>query len=110
LPTVSTFSGRIAMSKRGITRRGFVKGVAAAAVSAPFLAARSALGADQKPSPSDRLTLGFIGMGTQNGGHLGHFLGQKDAQVLAVCDVDTTRREHAKQRVEEKYAAKTKSG
>jgi len=42
-------------------------------------------------------------MGTMNRGHLGHFLGQKDVQVLAVCDVDTTRREAAKKTVEGRY-------
>ena len=29
-------------------------------------------------------------------GHLGHFLGSGDVQVLAVCDVDTNRRNNAK--------------
>ena len=38
--------------------------------------------------------MGFIGMGTQSRGLLGGFLGQ-DTQVVAVCDVDTTRREDA---------------
>jgi predicted dehydrogenase len=66
--------------------------------------------ADKKAAPSDRLTLGFIGMGTQCRGHLGWFLGQKDVQVLAVCDVDTTRREHAKQTVETRYGKDQKSG
>ena len=42
-------------------------------------------------------------MGTQSRGLLGGFLGQ-DTQVLAVCDVDTTRREAAKQRVNQFYA------
>src|SRR5262249_19138497 len=31
-------------------------------------------------------------------------------EVLAVCDVDTTRRENAQKKVEEKYGEKTKSG
>src|SRR5262245_16434827 len=91
-----------------ITRRDFVKGTAAAAVLPAFVPA--ALGDDQKAPASDRLTLGFIGMGTQNRGHLGYSLRQKDAQVLAVCDVDTTRRESAKQAVEKHYAEKEKSG
>ena len=59
---------------------------------------------------ANRPTLGFIGMGTMNRGHLGHFLGQKDVQVLAVCDVDTTRREAAKKTVESRYADAIKSG
>lgn len=47
--------------------------------------------------------MGFIGMGTQNRGLLGNFMGQKDVQVVAVCEVDKTRRETARQRVNEHY-------
>jgi predicted dehydrogenase len=83
------------------TRRAFLQGTAAAA--APLLLGHAAFASDKKVAPSDRLTLGFIGVGTMNRGHLGWFLGQKDVQVLAVCDVDTTRREAAKKTVEDRY-------
>ena len=83
------------------TRRKFLGSAGAALVAAPFVARHSFLGAD---APSERIGLGFIGMGTQNRGHLGWFLGQSDCQVLAVSDVDTTRREHAKRTVEERYS------
>jgi predicted dehydrogenase len=53
--------------------------------------------------------MGFVGMGTQNRGLLGGFLGQ-ETKVLAVCDVDTTRREAAKKRVDEYYAQKGEQG
>jgi predicted dehydrogenase len=43
-----------------------------------------------------------------NRGHLDHFLGQGDVQVLAVCEVDTTRREHAKKKTEERYGSNDK--
>ena len=87
-----------------ITRRGFVRGVAAATVAAPIIVPGSVLGGDEKEAPSERLTLGFIGIGKMNRGHLGRFLGYSDVQVLAVCDVDTTRREHAKKTVEDRYS------
>ena len=45
-------------------------------------------------------------MGKQMGSHLGNCLNRDDIEVLAVCDVDTTRREHAKKRVDTAYAAK----
>jgi len=96
--------------RSAITRRDFVRSAAAAAASLPVLLPRSALGDDKKAQASERLTLGFIGMGTQNRGHLGHFLGQKDTQVLAVCDVDTTRREAAQKTVEERYGKDKKNG
>jgi predicted dehydrogenase len=88
-----------------ISRRQFI-----AAAAVPLIVPRSALGSQDKAAPSERLTLGFIGMGTMNRGHLGHFLGQKDVQVVAVCDVDTTRRESAKQTVEERYSKDSKDG
>jgi predicted dehydrogenase len=93
-----------------MTRRDFVKGAAAAAAGLPLLLPGPSRGDEKKPAAGDRLTLGFIGVGKQNSGHLGHFLGQKDVQVLAVCDVDTTRRDHARKTVEDRYAEQVKSG
>jgi predicted dehydrogenase len=94
--------------RHGISRRAFVSSAAAAAV--PLILPRSALGDDKKPGANGRLTLGFIGMGYQMGGHLNYFLGQKETQVLAVCEVDKTRREHAKKTVEDRYGKEQKSG
>jgi predicted dehydrogenase len=91
-----------------VSRRSFLQGAAATAAALPILEA-SADESKKKPA-SDRLTLGFIGMGTQNRGHLGQFLGQKDVQVVAVCDVDTTRRENARSIVEKRYGKDKKSG
>ena len=54
--------------------------------------------------PSERITMGFIGVGGQGSGHLlggawtyvaGGYAGRKDVQVLAVCDVWRDRRERA---------------
>ena len=79
-------------------RRSFLKGAAAGA--APFILPSHIWSAETKPN--DRITMGFIGMGRQSGGLLGNFLGQ-DTQVLAVCDVDKTRREDAKNKVDQRY-------
>jgi len=92
-----------------LTRRQFVR-TSAAAASAPWIVSAAALGQDKKSPASERITLGFIGMGIMNRGHLAGFLGQKDVQVLAVCDVDTTRREHAKKMVDDRYAKGRKGG
>jgi len=91
-----------------LTRRGFV-GKAGLAVGAglafPHLVPSSVLGADGKTAPSSRITLGFIGTGDHGiGRNLNGFLGHADAQVVAVCDVDTERRERAKSIVEQRYA------
>ena len=57
-----------------------------------------------KRPAGERLTLGFIGVGMQSRGHLGGFLGMKDVQVVAVCDVVAERRDNARQMVEKQYA------
>jgi predicted dehydrogenase len=85
------------------SRRTFLQGTLASAAAWPFVAHAVTADEEKKAPASERLTLGFIGMGTQNRGHLGYFLGQKDVQVLAVCDVDTTRRENAQKTVEKRY-------
>jgi len=87
-----------------LPRRAFIRTATAAglAASAPFLLPSRLWSAEAKPS--GQLTLGFIGVGTQGRGLMGGFLNRKECRVLAVCDVDTSRREHAKKRVEDHYA------
>jgi predicted dehydrogenase len=92
-----------------LSRRDFVSG-AAAAIGLPLIVSSAALGDEKKDPASERITLGFIGVGMMNRGHLGHFLGTKDVQVVAVCDVDTKRRDHAKKMVEDRYGKENKSG
>ena len=92
---------------RNLSRRSFIKSTAIAA-AAPFILPSRIRSAEVKPN--DRIALGFIGMGTQNRGLLGGFLTYPQTQVLAVCDVDTTRRENAKKMVEDYYAAKNANG
>jgi predicted dehydrogenase len=48
----------------------------------------------------------MIGMGTMNYGHLKGFLGMNEVQLLAVCDVDTNRRENAKKTADDYYTKK----
>lgn len=71
-------------------RRDFVKTGAAAAVGAS-LAARPALGALParrfRSASSERLRLGFIGVGGRGSGLLGLALERDDCDVTAVCDV-----------------------
>ena len=92
-----------------ITRRTFVTR-SAAALAAPYLVRSSALGLGAAVTPSNRITLGFIGIGMMGQGHLRHCLQYPDAQVLAVCDVDKWRRDHAKAAVEAAYAQKAPGG
>jgi predicted dehydrogenase len=85
------------------TRRKFLKNSiigGAGAFAIPSLLPTRLWAAETKPS--DRVTMGFIGMGMQSKALLQAFLGQS-TQVLAVCDVDTNRRENAKKTVDAHY-------
>lgn len=91
------------MSKR-FSRRTFIR-AASTAIAAPMIIPASALGLEKgTPAPSNRIGVGFIGMGKQMGGHLNHVAGKPAYEVISVCDVDKTRRDHAKKTVETKYA------
>jgi len=94
------------------SRRSFITaaGSTALTLGMPAIVPARALGREGKAPASERLTLGFIGMGIQNSGHLDAFLGKAETQVLAVCDCDTTRREHARKRVDEHYAKEKTKG
>jgi len=90
-----------------IDRRGFLKRTALAAGAAagfPYIVPGSALGRDGTIAPSNRITLGFIGIGKMAKGHLGSFLNDRGVQVLAICDVERVRREAQAKRAEEFYA------
>jgi predicted dehydrogenase len=87
-----------------MTRRVFLQGTAAVLAAAPMVVPASALGRAGHTGPGDRITVGFIGCGKMaNDFHLPTVLGFADVQALAVCDVDASRRAHAKQRVQDAY-------
>jgi hypothetical protein len=98
-----------------VTRRHFLRQTTtavAAAFAAPAIIPASALGRAGAMPPSERVTMGFIGVGGQGSGHLlggawtyvaGGYAGRKDVQVLAVCDVWRDRREKARKKVNDHY-------
>jgi predicted dehydrogenase len=81
--------------KSATSRRRFLKqGVAAAAtVGFPHIIPGSALGLDGATAPSNRIAVGFIGMGKMARGHLGSFRQDRGVQVVGICDVEQGRRE-----------------
>jgi predicted dehydrogenase len=89
------------------TRRSFLK-KAALASAATIILPSHLVSAQNKPS--DRINMGFIGMGKQSRGLLRGFIGQSNVQVVAVCDVDTTRRENARVTVNDYYKNNPKKG
>jgi len=94
-------------STRSFTRRSFIK-TAAIAGAAPLILRSGLWAADA--APAQPFTLGFIGVGKQGSGLMHACLPRNDVRVLAICDVDTTRRELAKSAVEKHYAGEVKSG
>ncbi|RPI20307.1 MAG: gfo/Idh/MocA family oxidoreductase, partial [Acidobacteria bacterium] len=91
-----------------LSRRRFIRN-SLALTTAGGLAAR--FGYARPVPPSDRIALGFIGLGYQGMSQLrggqwaekGGFIGRPDTRVLAVCDVNSQRREAAQQAVNEHY-------
>lgn len=85
-----------------LSRRDFLRQSAGAgfALGLPALLYRRAFA--QVDPPSGRIRIGSIGVGGQGRGNLGKFI--KD--VIAVCEVDKTRLEEAKARVEKNNGGK----
>jgi predicted dehydrogenase len=89
-----------------ISRRKFLKraaGAAVGAVSFPYVVSSSALGKAGNIAASNRITVGCIGVGPQGTAVMRNFLAQKDAQVVAVCDVKSNVLQAAQELVNKHY-------
>ena len=113
-----------------ITRRGFLLGtgkMTIAAMGFPYVVSSSALGKAGAVAPSERVTMGMIGVGPQGTHNLNEFLRTVGVEVVAVCDVNrrsdaywrgaspgfkgsTAGREPARQIVEDYYSQQKSSG
>jgi predicted dehydrogenase len=116
------------LEEENINRRGFLKwatSVATGSIGFPHIIGSSAMGKAGTVAPSNRITLGCIGMGGQGTYDMTGFLWHSDVQVVAVCDVNkessnydafyqfegsTAGREPARQRVEIHYAKQKPAG
>lgn len=92
-----------------LSRRQFLKSSAAttAALLGPTIVPASVFGAD---APSNRITFGFIGVGRMGSGDMREILGLKQAQIVAVCDVDSNRVKAAQKTVETHYGRQSSGG
>jgi hypothetical protein len=79
-----------------MNRRTFLK-AAGGALAFPWIAPSWAV------APSERITLGVIGIGPRCQYDLGCFLEEADLQCLAICDVQASRRELGKKMVDGKH-------
>ncbi len=78
-----------------VSRREFLKSsavIAGTAIALPAIVPSSVFGA---AAPSNRITMGCIGMGGQGTGNMRSFKGKPDCEVVAVCDADVKHIERA---------------
>jgi len=91
---------------KAISRRGFLQtatGAAIGAIGFPCIVRSSALGKAGAVPAGSRITVGCVGVGPQGTGVMGNFLAQKDARVVAVCDLKKPAREQACNLVNKHY-------
>ncbi|MBN2474559.1 MAG: Gfo/Idh/MocA family oxidoreductase [Pirellulales bacterium] len=84
------------------SRRRFL-GVVASTLAAPQVLPAPALGADDTIAPSNRITLGCIGLGIRGTQLTEAFFNHKDCRIVAVCDVSRQQLRKAKGLVDRHY-------
>lgn len=92
-------------TKQDLSRRRFL-GTAVGVVGFPYVVGASALGRDGAVAPSERITMGCVGVGWQGGHNMRQFLGEKDCRIVAICDVDRNQLRGAVNTVNRKYGNK----
>jgi predicted dehydrogenase len=87
------------------SRRSFVRksALAAAVFSLPTIVPAKVLGRDGAVAPSEKITLGVIGIGPRCTYDLKAMLGLMDVQCVAIADVQSSRRDAGKKLVDEHY-------
>jgi len=89
------------------SRRRFLKNTLTAtlATSLPTIIAAQSLGGEGKVAPSDKLTLGVIGIGPRCTYDLTAMLGLADIRCVAIADVQASRRDAGKKLVDGHYGS-----
>ncbi len=83
-------------------RRSFV-GASVATMAAPYFVPATALGAGQAVAPSEKITLGVIGIGPRCTYDMKSILKLPDVQCVAIADVQKSRRDAGKELVDTHY-------
>ena len=95
--------------RRAIHRRQFLRrslAAAGAAVAIPHIVASTVLGRGGVVAPSDRIIVGAMGVGSRGSYDLGCMLREPDGRVVAIADVQASRRKRAKGMVDGRYGTK----
>jgi len=94
------------LRNRKSSRRGFLKDLLAAggaAAAVPYVLTSTALGQGGRLPASERVVLGYIGTGPRGRVDMREQMTSPKAQLVAVCDVWDSRRDKAKQAVDQRY-------
>jgi predicted dehydrogenase len=91
------------LTRRDALRRSMAAGMG---MALPWFVPAAAGGAEAKAAPSERITLGVIGIGPRATYDLGGILKQPDCQCVAVCDVQASRRDAGKRLIDNHYGNK----
>jgi hypothetical protein len=102
----------LSSNSQGMTRRSFLNRTLAAAgvLAIPELIPARAMGVDGAVAPSNRITVGLIGRGAMGSGHLHRIAYDAKFQLLAVCEVDQTRRDAGVKSANDIYASTQSDG
>ncbi|MBD3384509.1 gfo/Idh/MocA family oxidoreductase [candidate division KSB1 bacterium] len=94
------------INEKKLNRRCFLKKLStgvATGLAAPAFVPASVLGKTGTVAPGNRIVMAAIGVGWMGTEDLTWFLGEHDAQVVAVCDIDRNHLLNAKEIVDKKY-------
>ena len=92
---------------KSFSRRSFLGIAAGCAV--PLVVPAVATGRDGAP-PSERIGVGFIGLGSRGRSHANALLRNRQVRVVGLCDPFENKREGIRRRVESAYASEAKRG
>ncbi|MDR3110926.1 MAG: Gfo/Idh/MocA family oxidoreductase [Planctomycetaceae bacterium] len=93
------------LQQSNFSRRNFLK--TSAVFAAPFVLPGRVFGKDGEVAPSNKITLGVIGVGGRGRHDLKRMLRQPDVQLLSIADVQSARRNSAKEWVAKDFGVKT---
>lgn len=97
------------MKTKKQNRREFIKrsaGAIAGLTALPYIVPSTVFGRNKFIAPSDKIRIGCIGLGWQGPWNMNAFLREKDAIVVAVCDIDKNHLKDAKNTVDTFYGNK----
>ena len=91
---------------RNVTRRRFLEtstGLALGAVGFPYVIPSTVLAGAGRVAPSERLSVGCVGVGPRGTAVMRNFLAQDDCRVVAICDLKEPRRDAVSATVNQHY-------